>query len=252
MQLEPQQSTQGKEAEAVFRSVTTALEKGDQRMLESTYTLLKSVDFSAENRAEARETYVLYSDIDGIVLKVPANKNETVGTLLPCVELCKPENLSVIASVGEDAIGKLKENMECSISVSAFSLRDLRGTVTQIYPYAKKSGLFTTNAEAETQVNIQLTDKNEKLRPGYRATAKVILGQTSNALLIPYEAISQDRDGKEYVMKYQNGAVEKQYIKTGAELADYTEIIEGLEPSELIFLEPELLEEGSTVLLETQ
>jgi len=131
-------------------------------------------------------------------------------------------------------------------------LQELHGTVTQIYPYAKKTGLFTTNAEAETQVNIQLSDKNEKLRPGYRATAKVILGQTPNALLIPYEAISQDQDGKEYVMKYQDGVVVKQVIKTGAELAEYTEIIEGLGTEERVFLEPESLEEGSTVFLETQ
>ena len=252
LRLEPQQSTQGKEAEAVFRTITDALESGDSQTLESTYKLLNSVDFSAETTAKDREAYTLYSTVNGIVLNLFVNENDTAGTLLPCIELCKPENLSIVASVGEDTVGKLKENMECSVSVSAFSLRELHGTVAQIYPYAKKTGLFTTNTEVETQVNIHLTDKNEKLRPGYRAAAKVILSQTPDALLIPYEAISQAEDGREYVMKYQNGIVVKQFIGTGAELADYTEVIDGLEAADLVFLEPELLAEGSTVFLETQ
>lgn len=252
MLLEPQQGVQGKEAESVFRSLADALETGERGTLESAYDALQFVDFSASEKVSEKKAYFLYSTQNGIVLKVSARKNDTVGTWLPCVEICAPENLGITAAAGEDTVGKLKENMKCSISVSAFSLLDLRGTVTQIYPYAKKSGLFTNDAVVETAVRVQFENANEKLRPGYRAAVKVTLSQTPNALLLPYEAISQDAEGREYVMKYQEGIVKKQFVETGAELADFAQITDGLGTEDLIFLEPELLKEGSVVFLEAQ
>ena len=70
--------------------------------------------------------------------------------------------------------------------------------------------------------------------------------------MVPYEAVAQDDAGREFVMKYIDGIAVKQFILTSAELYDSIEVVEGLSEADLIFLNPETIEEGSTVILESQ
>lgn len=252
--LEPLQKPNTEDAfiASVLYQLRSALEQGDLEAAETAFSALEHADYSQQNLDNATEAYQLYSSVNGVVLSVSAAVGQEIGTILPCIQLCDPHQLLITAKVGEDTVGKLDEGMNCSISVPAFSLNELKGTISTISPYAKRVSLFATDSESETEVQIRLENAIASLRPGYRATSKIVLSQTPSALLVPYEAVAQDDAGREFVMKYIDGIAVKQFILTSAELYDSIEVVEGLSEADLIFLNPETIEEGSTVILESQ
>ncbi|HHX50484.1 MAG TPA: hypothetical protein GX711_03480, partial [Clostridia bacterium] len=58
------------------------------------------------------------------------------------------------------------------------------------------------------------------------------------ALLVPYEAVLEDGEGREWVFVVKNGMVEKRAIITGAGNELYREVLQGAEQGEQLVLNP--------------
>lgn len=213
-------------------------------------TMLESIidHTSVSERASAgKQVYELYSPCDGMVMEISAHSGDEISGLLPCMEITDLKELQIEATAGEGVIGLLKPQMTCRISVPAFSLEGLRGTIWQIAPYAQETGILTGTTATETTVYITPENAEEDLRPGYRASAKVIVSVRENAILLPYEAITQDEAGNEYVLKVEDGQIVKKNIVTGAELESTVEICSGVEPGDLIISQPSSEWEGEQI-----
>ena len=210
--------------------------------------LAQTIDLNYTGQTNECKEYYLYSKRDAFVMKLPAQAGETVSSFLPCITLYSPENLQIEAAAGEDVIGMLAPDMDCYISVPAFSITDLQGRVTAIAPYATEKTTITGQSACETAVRMAIDDASA-LRPGYRAAAKVVVAARDNALLLPYDAIRQDENGQEYVLKLQGLRVVKQIIQTGSELEDRVEVCEGIAVQDVVLLHPELRWEGALVNL---
>ena len=182
--------------------------------------------------------YALYSPCDGVIVKVSAVQGATVGTLLPCIEIMHPNRLQICVTAGEEVIGLLQPEMECQIDIPAFSLEKVPGVLNKIDPYAQQTGVLTGNLITQTKIYITPTMSTELLRPGYRATAKVITSLREDVLLLPYEAILQEETGEEYVLKIENRKIVKAYIQSGAELENEAEICSGLTSSDWVLNKP--------------
>lgn len=229
----------------VLTQLQDAVTAGD---LEGAAQLLQHIDADNINQTNNCKDYYLYSQCDALVMKIEADEGETVSSLLPCITLYSPESLQIEAAAGEDVIGMLASDMECYISVPAFSISDLQGSITAIAPYATEKTSITGQSACETMVRMEVCDPGF-LRPGYRATAKVVVAARENALLLPYEAVGQDDSGQEYVMKLQGLRLVKQVVETGSELDDRVEICEGLQVQDAVMLYPDLRWEGALVNL---
>ena len=84
--------------------------------------------------------------------------------------------------------------------------------------------------------------------PGYRASAKVIVSKRENVLLLPYEAILQDKEGEEYVLSVQDDLILRRNILTGAELETQVEVLEGMEADTWVLQNPKAEWEGEEML----
>ena len=83
---------------------------------------------------------------------------------------------------------------------------------------------------------------DDSLRPGLSAKARIVIGSTPAALVVPYEDVMQDEEGNEYVFLYQEGKAVKRMVVTGDELTSGYQILEGLQNGDQVIRAPEELE----------
>lgn len=218
--------------------------------LQEAETMLRDMITSSSTAADSNKEsrlYSLYSPCDGLVIKLPSKQGDLVSTLLPCIEITQLDHLQVEVTAGEEIIGKLQPNMECSIEIPAFSMECVPGFLAQIDPYARETGALTGNSVTETAVYITPTAYSNDLRPGYRASAKVIVSKRENVLLLPYESILQDEEGEEYVLKIANDQIIKTKVLTGAELETQVEVLQGIEKDTWVLKNPKAEWEGDAI-----
>jgi len=189
------------------------------------------------------DVQMIYSPISGMVMEVGGSTGDSVSGILPCVVVSDLSKLAVQAEIGEDKITRIKIGMPCTISVDSVSAQ-LTGTVTDIMPYARQTGLLTQNTQVTTRMLAAIDTPQDDLRPGYSVSVKMITDWKPDSLLLPYKAIGQDENNREYVLVASNGTARKQYISTGYELDESVEITEGLQASDQVILEPDLLRPG--------
>lgn len=247
MKLERTEDVEGHDALMWSEELKTALLSGNLLEAEAVFEMLNITNSLQSNDCEV---YYLYSKSDAIIMKVSVTEGEQVSSMLPCMELYSPESLQIEAAAGEDVVGLLAKEMECFVSVPAFEQVDLQGYVSSVAPYGQQTTRLTGQTLCETAVQIRLTDPLA-LKPGYRATAKVVVSLRENALLLPYEAIGQDDSGQEYVLKLQGSRVVRQPVETGSELETQVEIRSGITRGDAVLLQPDLSLEGALINLAT-
>lgn len=224
-----------------------ALESGAFTEAETMLQSMIDRTAASDHVSDIEKVYELYSPCDGMVMNISVQPGEEVSGLLPCMEVTNLEELQIRVTAGEGVVGLLETNMNCSISVPAFSMEGLQGKIHQIAPFAQETGILTGTTATETTVYIRPINTTSRLRPGYRVSAKVTVSVRPDAILLPYEAVAQDEAGEEYVLKVKDGQVVKEMIVTGAELESTVEICEGVAPEDLIVMQPSPEWEGESI-----
>lgn len=178
--------------------------------------------------------------IDGVIMDVHFAAGDFAGTLTPVLAISDLRDIRVVAPVGEEMIQKFRPDMPATISIDAMPELELAGQIDTILPYAVKSAsiLGSKDATAKTDVIFSVEQGSAAVKPGYTATINLIADVRQNTIVIPYQYIAQDSENQEYVyILGRQGRVEQRYIETGYELADYTEVVSGLTPTDVV-LEP--------------
>lgn len=239
---DPQQA-----AAAAMLQLRQALEEGD---LEAAEELVDSMVFPQNSSQTGSKVYQLYSPVDCRVMEVKTAVGETVTGLLPCLVLCDARNLHIEVQAEEDTVGMLQEEMVCEIAIPAFHTELLEGRVEAIMPYARQTtGLLTGSGSAKTTLHISVNEP-VGLKPGYRAEVKVITEYKSAVLLVPYEVVRQDESGQEYVLLLEQNTVCRRDIRTGSELDECVEVLEGITAEDILLVSPDEVQEGVVILYE--
>jgi len=234
---------------AAVIQIQQAIENGDISAAQELAKDLVPAESPSDTWSSDRKVYELYSPLDCMVLDVKCAVGETVTGLLPCVVLCDEQNLQIEAEATEDIVGFLQKDLLCEITIPAFQDRKLEGKIETIMPYARQTGFLTGTPSAKTSLRISMTDPTG-LKPGYRAEVKVITAQKSASLLVPYEAVQQDEAGQEYVFLLEQNRAVRRNVKTGSELDDSLEIVEGITRKDLLLLSPNTTLEGAFIQYE--
>ena len=191
---------------------------------------------------------VILSPCSGTVMSLNCSKNQFVSSRYPCMVISDLTNLAIKAEVEEEYLSCIDVDMKASAVIEALSSRSVSCIVDEIKPFGISTISLTGTGEIMTNVLLSVNDPNAAfLRPGYTARISVVVGKKENAILIPYETISQDDDNNQFVYAITNGKLEKVIITTGKELDEKTEVICGLDGDEMLVMYPESIKAGSTV-----
>ncbi len=183
---------------------------------------------------------------DGIIGKrnIEPGQSAITSSFAP-IELVKIETVLVKISVPENELNKIKKGLKANFSVSALSDKQFEGTITNISPVA--------NTISRTyDVKISVRNTNLELKPGMVCDVILSLSTGKEMVLIPYNAVSTDSDGKPYVyvVSQDNKTVKKQIITTGNYQGSGIEVISGLVTGQTIVVEgKEKLSDNSLISL---
>jgi membrane fusion protein, multidrug efflux system len=181
------------------------------------------------------ESYVLRAPMSGVVLRQDGEVGEVAepGTVLFWVG--EPKPLLVEADVNEEDIPRVVVGQRAVLKADAFPDRVLEATVDSITPKG--------DPVAKTyRVRLALPDTTP-LRIGMTVEVNVIVQVSSNALLIPTNAL---RGGALFVV--ENGIAKRHDVKVGIRGASNTQILSGLGESERVIVPfPEDLADGAKV-----
>ena len=152
------------------------------------------------------------------------SKNTETGAFVnigtPIAGIADVSRLKVLLAVSESNVYQLRKGQEVSITTNVYPDVTFKGSIASISPQG--SGAHTFPVE----IIIANNDKNP-LKAGTYVNARVDMGQTGKALMIPRDAIvSSVKDPSVYVIKGET--VELVKINTGSDYNSYLEVISGI------------------------
>jgi len=198
--------------------------------MKSNYEQAKSSLDLAKNNLEKCK---LYAPVDGYVGRRNIEPGQSsISISIAPIELVKIEIVYVKISVPENEISKINKGMKASLIVSALNEKQFEGTITNISPIA--------DAISRTyNVKITVNNPDIELKPGMVCDVTLNLNTKNEIVLIPYNAISTDNNGKPfvYVVSADSKCVKKQNITTGNYHESGIEVLSGLATGQTIVLE---------------
>ncbi|MEF9853635.1 MAG: efflux RND transporter periplasmic adaptor subunit [Hydrogenoanaerobacterium sp.] len=180
----------------------------------------------------------IIAPMNGVITAVNLQADVLTQTTKPVLVISDNSAFAARVSVNEADVARLDIGTYAEITGIGFNDKKYIGTVTKIYPTARKM-LLGAAQQTVVDIEIALNDADANLKPGFSASAVIVTNDSGKMLTAPYTAIQQDAlTNEEFVYVYNRNKVEKRYIKTGKELIETVEIINGLAAGERVVTNP--------------
>ena len=211
-QLQQQYESQLAQAQQNFAAVQTAR---------------AAVDSAQSQVAAARKAIadaVVLAPMSGYVSDRPVALGEYVTTSSKIVTIVRTNPLRMKIDIPEQAIGQVQPGQSVSLSVSALPDRSFNGRVARVSPsVTATSRTLTVEAEVE--------NGDSTLKPGQFATVRILLAESSPAVLVPARAVLTE-GGSSRVFVIKNGRVDQRLVQLGQTEGDLIEIRSGVAADE--------------------
>lgn len=202
---------------------------------------------SAEQIAKVPISGELTAPVTGVVTALNVKAGQATNAKKPCVVITASDTIQVRVAISESKLKEVQVGQKVNVHGSAFQEETYEGKISSISPVAYSlsvGGVSTTVVDAV----VELVEQDESLRIGLTAKADVVVDSTEDGFVVPYEYVLQDHDGNEYVYLLVNGHAKKQVIKTGAELSEGFQVLEGLQADDQVIVEPQRIsKDGAAV-----
>lgn len=228
--------------EIATRAIIYSPEVGADLVKEYLQSASSSAELSALMAGNSVETFSFvfqpqyHSPISGTVTEVNIADRTLYNSPAAAIVVEDLEHLNATIYVPQADILQVQVGSEALISGEGIQ-GELAGHVTAINPSAVRK-VGNSGPEALVPVTVALDNAAGQIRPGYVVTAQLSTAAPSSGLLLPYQAVKQDDENQEYVQVLSSGyRVEKRLVTTGNETAEQTEILSGLESSDIVIIE---------------
>lgn len=187
--------------------------------------------------AEIERTRLL-APFPGIVAEIHGELNEYITpsppgiSTLPAIELLDISSFYVTAPIDEVDAAKITVGARGRVTMDAFGDRHFDARVRRIAPY-----VLDLEKQARTvEVELEFTGATDPkaLLSGYSADVEIILEEHGDTIRIPTQALLPGN--RVYVYAPRKGRLEERTIQPGLSNWDRTEVLQGLQPDELVVL----------------
>ena len=179
-----------------------------------------SLDVMKTSYNNLLENTSLLSPINGIVTARNYDDGDLyAGAAILTIEQIRPVKLLV--NVSENYYSKVEKGDKATITLDALPGESFTATVSLKYP--------TINAATHTfPVELTLTNKDEKVRPGMFARAQINFGTEDHVVVPDVAVVKQPGSGERFVYVYDNGKVNYVKVELGQRLGDAYELLGGI------------------------
>lgn len=187
------------------------------------------------------------SSVAGVLLDRPVKKGQVVapGTLL--AQIGADEGMEIKTDLLSDEIGQVQVGQKVTITAPVLGEQSLSGQVGKIYPqaYEKVSALGVIQRRVPVVISLAQT---ANLRPGYEVRVAIETVHKEDVTLLPREAIRLNSNGDYQVMAVVDNRMVITPVIVGDKNQLWVEIIEGIEPGQIVIRDgSQEVKEGSRV-----
>ena len=141
------------------------------------------------------------------------------------------DRLIVKAQVDETDIGKISDGQKVSLALDAYPNKEIKGIVEHI-AYESQ----TINNVNIYEVDVIPASIPSFFKSGMSASAKFILSNKTDALLIPSEAIKKSKGGSYVVIEDKDKKATPLQVEVGTDDGTNTEILSGLSEGNTVII----------------
>ncbi len=189
-----------------------------------------------------RENAFVKAPFAGIITMRALDPGAMANISQPIFRLEQMNRVKVIGSLIEkDLLQLTAGTTEASVRVDTFADREFKGSVTRVYP--------AINAKTRTgQFEVVLENPEIVLRSGMYATIMLSLQTDRNATVVPKDALLNHGGQISVIQVTKDNLAVRKTVKVGIVQGTRAQIVEGLEPGDLIITEgAELIKTGVLV-----
>lgn len=198
-----------------------------------------SASINLETAQQRLEDTKVYAPMDGIVTARYVQAGQIISSGIsstsggtPVMMISDLSRLYILGRVDESDIGQIETGQQVRISVDAYQDESFEGTIDRIAPV----GVNVQNV-VTFEVRIEVTsEKKSLLKPEMTADVEIVIGESTDALLIPSNAVIS-MDGRAVVMvESADGNPEPRPVVIGMDDGQFTEIISGISETDVILI----------------
>jgi cobalt-zinc-cadmium efflux system membrane fusion protein len=206
-------------AEAELKMAQASLDAAEKKLhvLGFTEAQVKAISESHQ----VNPVIALFSPISGKVVQNNAVLGGMIDQSSEILTIMDPSLLCVDAEIYERDISKMRNSQNVNVSVPAYPDEKFQGKICYIGDVLKEETRTIT-------VRTEVENKGNKLKPGMFANITIFLNHQTQALVLPQEAILDDKDKKMVFIKRGNQFFPR-LIETGIKDNDAVEVTAGLE-----------------------
>jgi len=211
-------------SEAEYKVAEASLDAAEKK--------LHVLGFSEQQVKQISETHQispiisLYAAISGKIIENNAILGAMVDQTTEILIIMDPSVLCIHADIYERDIAKIRIGQEVEASVPAYPGETFLGKISFISD--------VLNEETRTiTVRSEVDNREYKLKPGMFADIKILLNYQTKALVLPIEAVLDDKKDKIVFVK-MGGKYIPQVVKTGVGNGGYIEILAGLQEDDVV------------------
>ena len=175
------------------------------------------------------ENTTLISPISGIVTARNYDMGDMYSGAQPVLVVAQIKPVKIKINVSESLFSKVKVGMPVYVTFDAYGDEKFEGKVSLIYP--------TINAATHTfQVEVSLSNKDERVRPGMYARVTLPYAKRSN-VVVPDRAVQKLMgSGDRYVFIYDaaDSTVRYSKVELGRRMGAEFEVLSGVESGEIV------------------
>ncbi|MBA3729427.1 MAG: efflux RND transporter periplasmic adaptor subunit, partial [Sphingomonas sp.] len=185
-----------------------------------------------ERGGASQRTYPVVARASGVVTRIGARPGAQVSLGQSIVTIQGVSQVLVIADVPEASLAGVHRGQPAEITFAAYPGEVRKGVVDYLFP--------SLNAETRTaRVRITLSNPGVGLKAGMFANV-TLQGTGGMAVVVPSEAVI-DTGRRRLVIVRRNGTFAPAEVTIGRDAGDYTQILTGVRPGEVVVVSGQFL-----------
>ena len=204
----------------------------DAAQLDAQRAAVERTRIQVEQAQATLEKTVLKAPISGVVTTVNMKVGQTVSTAQPVAVITVLRPLHTNVQIDELDVSQVKEGQVAKVTVDALPDREFAGVITYLAATPTVQGGVVTY-----KARVELQEDDPALRPGMSVSVDIITAKAENVVIIPNRVMRVDRQtGEFYVDKLVNGVPVRTRVEVGLRNDQFSEIVSGLEPGDVVVI----------------
>ena len=183
----------------------------------------------AQKNLDAAEAGIT-ATASGIVESIEAVKGAYASETQTLMTIIDAGKIGVTFSISKNDLGSIAKGQKARVVISG---KEYDGTVDFVSRVATVD-MADTTAEGSIKGRIVLDEPDEDIFIGISAKVYIFVGESSQVLGVPYEALNTDIDGDFVYVVNKENLIERKDVTVGIYSDEYYEVLDGLEEGDKV------------------